>query len=170
MKRPQPGEYGEYYQAYIELTRGVDYLQNLQDSGDQLIAYMQSLDNSKWDYTYAKDKWTVKQVIQHLIDCDVVFLYRALTVVRGDTETSLPGFDQEVFAKNSLGDTTRPKEIIEMFRNLRSLTISMFKGFDNARLDKKGKANGNPVTPLSVAFIIAGHTYHHLNILKEKYQ
>ncbi len=169
MRRPETSEYSSYYQSYIDLTRGVDFLQNLQDSGDQLIHFLENLETDRWDYAYQEGKWTVKQVIQHIIDCDIVFLYRALTIVRGDTETSLPGFDQDLFAHSSKLDHIDGRGIIENFRNLRSLIISMFKSFDSEKMDLSGTANNNSLTPLSTAFIIAGHTFHHLSVLKERY-
>ncbi len=100
MKRPEAGEHGEYYQGYIDKTRGADFLQNLQDSGDALVRFCENLPEEKRDFAYADGKWTVAQVIRHIIDCDLVFAYRAMWIARTGGG-NLQGFEQDDWAVNA---------------------------------------------------------------------
>ena len=168
MRRPEPGEYGAFYQGYIDLTRGSDLLQNLQDSGDSLLNTLQNMVPAKSDYTYAKGKWTVKQVLRHIIDCDTVFLYRALHISR-ENKVNLPGFNENLWAENALVEKQNTESLMEDFRLLRNLIINTYRSFSTYMLNTKGTANNFPLSVLAQAFIIAGHTFHHTIILKERY-
>ena len=169
MRRPEPGEHHPYYDNYIDLTRGANLLQNLQDSGDRLVNLCHELGNDKANYSYAPGKWTVKQMLRHIIDADMVFIYRAVTIARND-RTNLPGFDENDWAKNADVSKISLDELIEEFTLLRRFIIRTFKGLGEDELDRKGNANGSDTTVLSIGFILAGHSFHHANILQERYQ
>ena len=168
MRRPQPGEYATYYEGYIDRTRGANFLQNLRDSGDDLVHFLENLPAKKWDYTYAPEKWTVQQVIQHIIDSDLVFIYRALWLARSGGG-NLPGFEQDEWALATAKSKRLPQELIDDFISLRNCIVSTFKSFDESEMEVTGIASGHNVKVNSIAFIIAGHTFHHLAILKERY-
>ena len=168
MRRPEPGEYGSFYQGYVELTRGTDLLQNLQDSGDSLLHTLQDLAPSKSDYAYAEGKWTVKQMLRHVIDTDTVFLFRALYVARGGEE-NLPGFDENAWAQNTPMQNQSLEGLMEDFRLLRNFTINTYRTFSEDSLNLKGTANNLPISVLAQGFVTAGHTYHHTTILKQRY-
>lgn len=169
MRRPEPGEYAPYYEGYINRTRGANFLQNLRDSGDDLVHFLENLPDEKWDFAYASGKWTVRQVVQHIIDCDLVFAYRALWLARTGGG-NLDGFDENQWADATVKSDCKPQELIDDFIALRNFIVSTFKSFGDNEMEVAGIASNNNVKVNSIAFIIAGHTFHHLAILKERYQ
>ncbi len=171
MKRPQPGEYGDFYQGYIDRTRGADVLQNLEDSADMLLNFLEDLPEEKRDYAYGEDKWTIRQMLQHLIDAELVFTYRALWIARGGDVAvkGLPGFHENTWAENSLKALPPWDEMIEQFKALRNYSMALFHSFPESLQDKAEQINDYHTTLRSIPFIIAGHTFHHLHILKTRY-
>ena len=168
MKRPEPGEYAPYFDAYISRTRGANFLQNLRDSADDLVHFLENLPAEKWSYAYEEGKWTINQMVQHLIDCDLVFTYRALWLARTGGDT-LSGFDHDAWAKSTKPSDRKPSELISEFIALRNYIISTFKSFSESEMRIRGNVSGRDTLVNSIAFIIAGHTFHHLAILKERY-
>lgn len=168
MRRPEPGEYAAYYDGYINRTRGANFLQNLRDSADDLVHFLENLPAEKWNYAYAPEKWTVQQVVQHLIDCDLVFAYRAIWLARASGGT-LPGFDENKWADATKSKTRSPQELMDEFISLRNFIVSTFKSFSESEMEVQGIASENQLKVNSIPFIIAGHTFHHLAILKERY-
>lgn len=168
MRRPAPGEYNPYYQGYIDRNRGAGFLQNLEDSADVLIYLLESLPEEKHHHAYAPGKWTVLQLLRHVIDTDMVFTHRALWLARsggGD----LPGFEEDRWAENSLKGSLHFQELMRQFKDLRNFSMGLFHSFGPALLDAEGLANGHRVLVRSIPFIMAGHTFHHAHILKERY-
>lgn len=168
MRRPKTEESHEFYSGYIGLTRGADLLQNLQDSGDRLINILNELGMEKENYSYENGKWTVKQLLRHIIDSDLVFIYRTLSIARGDNG-NLPGYEQNDWAENANVDNISLTELMEEFTLLRRFVIRTFKGLKEHDLDQMGNANGSPTSALAIGFILAGHSFHHCNILQERY-
>lgn len=168
MRRPKTEESHEFYSGYIGLTRGADLLQNLQDSGDRLINILNELGEEKENYSYEKGKWTVKQMLRHIIDSDLVFTYRALTIARGD-KGNLPGYEQNDWADIADIENISLAELMEEFTLLRRFAIRTFKGLREVDLNQMGNANGSPTSTLALGFILAGHSFHHCNILQERY-
>lgn len=168
MRRPEPGEYAPYYEGYIDRTRGANHLQNLRDSADDLVHFLENLPDEKWDYSYATGKWAISQMLQHIIDCDMVFIYRALWIARTGGGT-LPGFDENQWADATEHTQRKPQELIDEFITLRNYIVSTFKSFGEKEMEAAGNASNHDVVVNSIPFIIAGHTFHHLSILKERY-
>tara|TARA_R110002072_G_scaffold48099_1_gene131582 strand:- start:3834 stop:4343 length:510 start_codon:yes stop_codon:yes gene_type:complete len=168
MKRPSESEYHPFYKNYIELTRGADLLQNLQDSGDRLINILNEMGSEKENYSYSEGKWTLKQMLRHIIDCDLVFIYRAISISRKD-KNPLPGFDQNEWAENANLENISLAELIDDFTLLRRFIIRNIKGLREEDLDQIGNTNGSPSSARAIGFIIAGHSFHHCNILQERY-
>ena len=168
MRRPQPGEYDPYYEGYIERTRGADALQNLEDSGDMLLDFLENLPEDKRDFAYAEGKWTIRQLLQHLVDCEMVFTFRALWIARS-AKGALMGFDENAWADNSLEALPAWEVLIGQFKNLRNYSISLFHSFPEKWLDNTEFVNGHQTRLGSIPYIIAGHTFHHLHILKTRY-
>lgn len=168
MRRPKEGESHDFYSHYIGLTRGADLLQNIQDSGDRLINILNDIGMDKENYSYEKGKWTIKQLLKHIIDCDLVFLYRTVCIARGD-KNNLPGFEQNDWAENANLENINLTELMEEFTLLRRLVIRTFKGLNESDLDQIGNANGSPTSALALGYILAGHSFHHCNILQERY-
>lgn len=168
MRRPIVGEYGLFYQPYIDLTNGEDHLKVLKESGAALTELLENLNEEQWDYSYDEGKWTIRQLVQHIMDADLVFLYRAMSVARGD-KTFFPGFDENAYAEASKESLSEPKVLIRNFKALRQFIIYAFESFGESSLENLGMASNAPVSPLALAFIIGGHTLHHINILEERY-
>lgn len=120
------------------------------------------------DYAYDNGKWTVKEVIQHLIDNDRVQAYRALRISRGDT-TILPGYDQEVLARHHHANQRSIEDLLEEHQLVRKSVIKLFESMHEEDLYRVGSANGNPITAPALGFQIIGHQIYHKRILEERY-
>ena len=166
--KPSPGDYSPYYENYIKLIEGDDILRILNEQSKRTQEVLNSFSEHKGNYRYADGKWTVKEIVGHLMDSERVFAYRALCIARGEKK-SLPGFDQEDYVKE--GNFNR-RELFDLnyeFRLLRESNLLLFRSFTPEMMKLKGFANESSVTVLAILFIIAGHEKHHMNILKEKY-
>lgn len=167
-RRPVAGEFGEYYLKYISLVEGTDILTELQTSKDTFIEFLKNIPEDKWDYAYRWGKWTIKEVILHLIDSERVFAYRALRVGRKDS-TALPGFEQDDYVPASKAAHRTSTSLIEEYSAVRGSSIQLFKNLPVEAFDQIGTASENPISPLATAFIIVGHQQHHLNLFVERY-
>lgn len=166
--RPAKGDYSEYYQQYIDLVEDDNILNVLTKQNKETQAVLNSFPKNKGNYSYAEGKWTIKEIIGHLMDVERVFAFRALSIARGEKK-SLPQFDQDEYVKNGMFNQHRLSDLIYEFRLLRESNILLFKGLDKTVWQNRGLANDNEVTVLALMYMIAGHEKHHLNILKERY-
>jgi uncharacterized damage-inducible protein DinB len=132
------------------------------------LSLLKSIPPDKQDHRYAEGKWTIKEVIQHIIDIERVFTYRALRFARKDP-TNLPGFDEKVFSASANADKRKWEDIVDEFTSLRKATELMFGSFDDEQLESVGTASNVSMYVLGIGYIIVGHCEHHLAILKEKY-
>lgn len=166
--RPNPGDYSDYYYNYVKLVEGEDIIKALYEQNKITQDILNSFSEHKGNYRYADGKWTVKEVVGHLIDTERVFAYRALCIARGDKK-SLPGFEQDDYVKE--GNFNR-RELFDLnyeFRLLRESNLLLFKSFTPEMFRRKGFANESSISVLAILFIIAGHEKHHMNILKKRY-
>lgn len=166
--RPNAGDYAPYYESYIKLVDGDDILRILNEQSKRTQDILNSFSEHKGNFRYADGKWTVKEVVGHLLDTERVFAYRALCIARGEKK-SLPGFDQDDYVKE--GNFNR-RELFELnyeFRLLRESNLLLFRSFSQEMLNKRGFASESTVTVRAILFMIAGHEKHHMNVLKEKY-
>lgn len=168
MKRPSPGESASYYKYYISLTTGTDVLKSLKNQLAQIKKSFGSVPTNKQTFRYAKDKWSVKELLGHITDAERIFGYRALRIARND-KTHLAGFEENYYVKNGGFDKRTMTSLLEEFTALRKANIELFKNLDEKKLALKGTANGSAVSVRALAYIISGHTIHHLDILKERY-
>ncbi len=168
MRRPTSTEHAAYFSRYIDLTRGANYLQLLQDSGDELMRLYASIDEEKGLYAYADGKWTLKEVLQHIIDTDAIFAYRALSLSRFE-EHALMGYNHDKYAQNSGANERSIKDMLEDFKHMRAYLNGFFKGLNEQQLSHNGVVNGNATSTLAIAFIVSGHVLHHINIIRERY-
>lgn len=166
--RPKPGDYDPYYQNYIDLTEGEDILKILNEQSKETQSVLNCFPEKRGNYAYADGKWTVKQVIGHLMDTERVFAYRALSIARGETQP-LPGFDQDVYVSNGKFNERDLFELSYEYRLLRESNYLMFKGLDKNVYNNRGIANDKEITVLAIMYIIAGHQKHHVKILNERY-
>ena len=166
--RPAPGEYAEYFEGYISKVPANDITGFLTQQLESTMTLLRSIDEVQGDFRYAPDKWTVKDLLGHIIDTERVFAYRSLVFARNDS-AGLPGFDQEPWAQNSNYSNLTVKDIGAEFESVRRSTLFLFRHLDAAAWNRQGIANNNKMTTRAAAFVIAGHTEHHLDILKSRY-
>lgn len=161
-------DYNPYYKPYIDTLGDVELVSHLKKQLQNFPNFMQSIPEEKGQYAYDSEKWTVLEVLQHIIDAERVFQYRALRFSRND-ETALPGFDQDIFVAESGANSKSMKTIIEEYKAVRTATISLFASFDESILRKVGIASDSPMSVAALGFIICGHQRHHRNIIREQY-
>lgn len=166
--RPAKGDYAEYYQSYIDLVDGDDIIKMLMEDNLYAQDILNSFPQNKGNYRYAPGKWTVKEVVGHIMDVERIFCYRALSIARGETKP-LPGFDQDKYVISGNFNDRPLYDLTYEYRIVRESTILLFQSFDNSVLQNRGSANGHDVTVLALMYMTAGHDKHHLNILKERY-
>ena len=166
--RPEKHESNNYFRRYIDLVPEMPVLKLLENQLQKLPDALSSLTPEEWDFRYDKGKWNLKEMWLHVIDTERIFAYRALRIARGD-QTALPGFDQDEFAKDYSGLDRSPYSLIDEFVAVRKASIELFKNFTQENFGRKGTASASPLTPRAVAYILAGHTIHHLNLMNEKY-
>lgn len=165
---PDPSEYAPYYGRYITLVGGNDVVAALEDQPRETLALLSGLTEEQGDYRYAPDKWSVKEMLGHVIDAERVFSYRALRFARND-HTPLPSFEQDDYVRAGGCSDRRLADLIEEFVAVRRATVWLFRTLSPEAWMRRGVASDNPVSVRAVAYIIAGHELHHRTILKEKY-
>lgn len=168
MKRPEAGEFAEYYGKYIAKVPGTDVPGILESERRQMSRLFAGRSEREGNYRYAPDKWTVKEILGHVTDAERIFTYRALRIGRGD-ETSLASFEQDDYVKNGGFAARTLADLVEEFDAVRGASISLFRSFDDAAWGRRGVASQKEVTVRALGFITAGHQIHHRMILEESY-
>jgi len=168
MARPDLTRVPEYYHKYIDQVKEDDLAKAFKKQTRSFLKFLDEIPKKKRDYRYAEDKWTVKEVLQHIIDAERVFAYRALCFARKDT-TPLPSFDENNYAASAKVGNRKWKELVDEFATVRRSTEILFNSFDEEQLDSTGTASGKSVYVMGIGYIIAGHGNHHVNIIKERY-
>lgn len=164
----QNDEYGTFYGVYIDAVGDDDLLEALEISLHEFVRFVQEIPLGKHDYRYADGKWTIKEIIQHLIDAERIFTYRALRIARND-KTPLPGFDENNYAATVHADSRSLQTILTELATLRQSTLQLFKSFNDEEIQRKGTASGHPISVRALGFIITGHMKHHQRIFAERY-
>jgi uncharacterized damage-inducible protein DinB len=165
---PDPSEHAPYYGRYISLVPGQDILAVLPQQIQDTRALLSPLREEDGNLRYAPGKWSVKQVLGHLIDSERIFCYRALRIARGD-QTPLPGFEQDDYVRDGPFEHCRLADLVEEFDDVRKATVDFFRNLDEPAWSRWGTANEDKVTVRATAYIIAGHELHHWRLLQEKY-
>lgn len=167
--RPNPDYAPSYMLYYFDLTNQyTDLLEALVENRLKFLKLIQEISDTKADFQYADDKWTLKNVILHTIESERVFQYRALAFSRNDVN-ELPGFDENLYAEKNNHDARTLSDLAEEFDVVRLSTIALFKGMNEKMLDNQGIANGSPITPRNLGWAIVGHAMHHATIIIERY-
>jgi len=161
-------EYHPYYDRYIKLVPEGNILNILEYQIVTLLEIFNTLNDEKALYRYAENKWSIKELLGHLIDTERMFLYRALCICRND-KTDLPGFDQNSYVQNANFDDQLLKNLLEQFEITRTGLLKLYKSLPPVKWSTTGTANGKKLSVGAIAFIMAGHVYHNLGILKEHY-
>lgn len=167
-RRPEPGEYKDYYETYVGKIHEIDIVSVLRAQRESTLALLEKVPAGKIEYAYAPGKWTLRQVFGHVLDMEWVFAARALHFARA-VPGELPGVDQDDTMKVVDFTTTPWPALLDQWRHLRSADIALFESFDAAAWERRGIASGNPVTVRALAYIIAGHERHHMGVIRERY-
>ena len=168
--RPTDKEFdtNSYQNRYIQAVSGDDALLSLKENLLAVETFFKEIPEKKLLYSYAESKWNIKEILAHLIDTERILTYRALSMARGE-QNSLLGFDENVYAANSNMGKQSLRSLLLQFKAQRKSTIMMFKSFGKRELGRMGKANNLPTNARVLAWFIAGHELHHINIIKERY-
>ncbi len=164
-----PDEYAPYYASFFEqVTDAFTLVEELEISLHRFIKFVQNIPLDKFDYRYADGKWTIKDIIQHLIDAERIFAYRALCFARMDT-TPLPGFEEDDYVKEAHANQRSIMELLTELSAVRHSTLLLFKSFNEGELMRKGSASNQPMSVRALGFAIIGHQNHHQRVFEERY-
>lgn len=161
-------EFPDFYKSYIQVLEDVELIEELEICLHEFIKFVQNIPMDKFDYQYAEGKWTIKEIIQHLIDSERVFSYRALRISRND-KTPLPGFDENDYVANSNGKERSLQSLLTEMAVVRQATLSLFNSFSQEQITKIGIASNREVSVRAIGFIIIGHQKHHQKVFSERY-
>lgn len=168
MAKPDLTRVPSFYHGYINRIKEDDLLHAFRLQEPVIENLLASIPAEKYDFRYAPGKWTVKEVIQHMIDAERIFCYRALCFARKDT-TPLPGFDENEYAITSMADTRNWDDLRLEFLALRKASEWLFRSFNENQLMSSGISNNSSIYVLGIGYIIVGHVAHHIQIIKERY-
>lgn len=167
--RPQPGEFPAYSQVYVDCVKGDDIEVALAEQLESTLKLLSRIDdNVAGTFVYAPGKWTIKEVVGHISYCERVFAYRALRFARHDS-TPLPGFEQDDYVPFARSNERSVADLLNEFSLIRQSTIALFRSVPGDSWLTRGTANNHSVTLRGVAFQLAGHEGHHVNIVRERY-
>jgi hypothetical protein len=162
------GIYAPHFYDYIKLVENKNLESVLKDQLKESEHFFNSIPKEKHLFKYDENKWTIKEVIQHIIDTERVFSYRALAFARKDIHT-LPSMDENDYAKNSNANNRNWQDLINEFISVRKSSVSLYESFSSEQLNAVGKSGNFEMSVKAYGFTIAGHLAHHINILKERY-
>ena len=165
---PQPNEYHPYYGNYIQLSKDAPLVESLKDSMQVFQNFVSNIPESQLGFSYAPGKWTIAELLMHLLDAERLFQHRAFRFARND-KTALPGFEQDDYVPESMAGQRSKENIIQEYASIRQSTIQLFDSFSDEMLQRIGTASGSPMSVRALGHVIVGHQVHHLNILRERY-
>lgn len=157
-----------YYDSNIDLVRDKDILFTLEEQMNFTYAFLLTISEEKGDYAYAPGKWTIKEIVGHLIDAERVFAYRALRFARND-KTDLPGFEENDYVKNADFTSRSLADLAEELLILRKTNMYLFNSFDEETMSRTGTANGGEISVEAILYVIAGHQKHHMKVINDRY-
>jgi hypothetical protein len=168
--RPAAQEYDPYFQTYLDLVPAdvTDIMKHLKKQGLVMLTLLRGLDEERSEFRYQPDKWSIKEVVGHLIDTERLFAFRALWIARGEVHEQ-PGMDENLWGRNSNAHERTLPALWREQHVCRTDHVYLFRSLDKAAVDRRGIANGAPVSVRAIPWLIAGHERHHLNVLRERY-
>ena len=166
--RPEATEFAPFYGRYVDAVPDGDIVAVLREGGRELAGVLAAIPASREGFRYAEGKWSVREVMGHLIDAERIFAYRALRIARGDT-TPLASFDENAYVSASDSDSRTLRELAEELAVVRESTVRLFASLPEEAWGRLGVASEKQVSVRALAYITAGHSQHHLNILRERY-
>ena len=166
--KPAPTEHAPEFSGYVTLVPEGDIIQTLEQQIENSLSLLRTIPSDKANFRYAPDKWSVKELLGHLIDSERIFSYRALRFARND-QTQLHGYEQDDYVREGRFDSRNFADMVEEFATLRRATIQLFRPLNEMEWLRKGKANENEISVRALAYIIAGHELHHMGVLRSRY-
>ena len=167
--RPEPNSYPEYFNQYISLVKGDNILSAIAIQSPEDIRFFQSISEEQSTFRYAPDKWTIKEVLQHVIDAERIFTYRALAIARTEQQT-LPGFDEALYAQNAHANDQTWLSIVQEFKAVRNSTIELVRSLNDNDLTRVGSVSNYKISVLAMLFMTVGHVMHHTHVISDRYQ
>ncbi|HAH55211.1 MAG TPA: damage-inducible protein DinB [Flavobacterium sp.] len=161
-------EYSSFNATYIKALDNVHLIEELEISLHDFIKFVQNIPMDKFDYRYAKGKWTIKEIIQHIIDAERIFGYRALRISRND-QTPLPGFEENEYVENTNANSRSIQELLTEFSAVRHSNLLLFKSLSSEQLTRMGMASNQPISVRALGFLMIGHLKHHQRVFEERY-
>lgn len=162
-------EFQKYIQRYLDLIPSQNWMEEMAKSEAETLQIYSTLNDETALYKYEEGKWTLKEMLLHIIDTERIFQYRALSFARNETQDLL-GFDENLFAENSLANERTLKSLIDEYKANRQSSIILFENFSEKVLAKTGTSSGNRISVKQLGYLIIGHNLHHLNVIRERYQ
>lgn len=167
MNRPKPEEFNPYYQNYID-TVDDDVIDELETQATAFAEFIKAIPSEKETYSYGAGKWTVKELLGHVIDTERIMTYRAVRFSRND-KTPVPGFEEDFYVQNGHFNDRTMESMAEEFNMLRRANLHFFRSLTDEEINRQGIANENTMSVRALLFVIAGHVNHHRRILTERY-
>jgi DinB superfamily len=168
MTNPDENTLPTFFSRYVDLVRGLDVIEALVRSAQAMEDCLDRLDEEKGNFRYAENKWTVKELVCHVIDADRIFAFRALTFARGD-KSPLPGFEENEYAPETNAEARGLLQLNAELQRLGMTHVDLFGSFTPSMLQRSGVANGNEVSVVNLGYILAGHKLHHVGVINERY-
>jgi uncharacterized damage-inducible protein DinB len=168
ISRPEADEFDSYYERYISLVADGDIISSLKNQITKTLDLLAQISAEKADFRYASGKWSVKELVGHMIDTERIFAYRALRIARGD-ETPIEGYEQDDYIKNAEFGKCSLADLAKEFMLVREANVLMFQNLSETAWYRRGVANDKEISVRALAYILAGHEIYHGNILKERY-
>ena len=163
------GEIGEFYLGYIDrIPEDAELIQTLEENTKEFSEFLSTIPEDRWDYRYAPGKWTILEMVQHIIDTERIFQYRALCFARNEN-ASLPGFDHDIYVLNSDAEKRDPNDLVAEFKCVRESCLFLYKSLSEDKLKVSGNMNDMNATPRAIGYIMAGHALHHKEVITNKY-
>lgn len=166
--RPEATEYAPFYTGYVVLVPEADVVSALRDSGQEITAALSAIPESRGGVRYADGKWSIREVVGHVIDAERIFTYRALRLARADS-TPLPPFEENDYVRSADSDARTMAELVAELRAVRESTVHLFASLPDEAWTRTGIVSGRPVSVRALAYITAGHLRHHAAILRDRY-
>ncbi len=169
MQRPSFNEYNPYFQRYIDLVPLGDFLVLFNENKEKASRFFNSIPSGKHDHRYAEGKWTLKEVLMHIIDTERVMAYRAFVAARADGTTMLHPMDENKYAANVAVANRSMASIIMEFEAVRNATLTIYDHITDAQSEFMARGETHPFTARALGYIMIGHIEHHINIINERY-
>lgn len=166
--KPDTTSLPRHFQYYIRLVNEDNIISAFEKENTDNLNFFESISEEESNFSYAEGKWTIKEVLQHVMDSERIFCYRALAIARLEPNV-LPGFDENLYAKNSHAELRSWENLVAEFKTLRSSTLAFVKSLNSDDYPKLGRVSDYSISVLGILFTIVGHGVHHINIIKERY-